>query len=242
MRTAARRALVLGVALVLTGCGGSAASPASAAGTGAPPGISASPSTALPGASPRPAWLVDLSNPALDPGVPYYFELPVPVTFSVPAGWGYVGSSQNASVIANAQQTAVFSWLVADNLYRDPCHWQKGVFDPPLGPSVDDLVKALEKLPDFQVTGPASVTLGGLAAQRLALVQTIRSPDCDGSQMKVWSWEPSGNGHDLYGGPITVWVLSVGATRLVMFSWTSSGLDAAATSDVMAIAESIRFK
>jgi hypothetical protein len=242
MGTVRRGVLVLGLAAILAGCGSGATSPASAAATGAPSAVSPGPPSASPELTPRPAWLVDASNPTLVPGLPYYFEMPVRVTFSVPAGWGYVGTSQDASVIANAPQTAVLSWLETDNLYRDPCRWQTGVLNPPVGPSVDDLVRALANLPGFRVTGPAAVTIGGLPAQRLVLVQEIRSSDCDGGQMKTWSWEPTGRGHDLYGGPISVSVLSVDGTRLVMLSWTSSDRDGVAIADVASIVQSIRFR
>lgn len=247
MQTMARRALILGVAAVLAGCGGTAASQTGPAPTDAPSAAPAVLPSVSPGSTQLASEVANASSPALEPGplepgVPYSFDLPVPVTFSVPAGWTYVGSSQDASFIANTGQTAIFSWLVADNLYRDPCHWGKGVLDPPVGPSVDDLVGALEKMPGFRSTGPTSETIGGVPAQRLAVTQTIRSADCDGGQMKVWSWEPSGISHDLYGGPITIHVLSVGGRRLVVFDWTSTASDAAATSAIAAIERSVEFR
>jgi hypothetical protein len=173
--------------------------------------------------------------------VAYSVDQPVRVTFSVPASWSSAGTGPNASFIANAQQTAVFAWVVADNLYRDPCHWRNGLLDPPLGPGVGELVGALQKLPGFQIAAPTSATIGGFPAQSLVLVQEVASSTCDGGQLKVWSWEPTGREIDLYGGTIVIRVLSVGGTRLVVFSWTSSA-DAAATSDVEAIEQSIRFR
>jgi hypothetical protein len=245
MRILARHALVVSVAVILAGCAGTdTTSPGSAARTSAtsaapasPSAAPASPSAAPQEPSPRPA----LGPGPLDPGIAYYVDQPVRVTFSVPAGWSSAGTSPNASFIANAQQTAVFAWVVSDNLYRDPCHWQKGLLDPPLGPSTDDLVSALEKLPGFRVAAPTSVTIGGLTADSLGLVQTVRGSTCDGGQLKVWSWEPTGREFDLYGGTIVMRVLGVGGTRLVVFSWTS-GVDAAAISDVEAIERSLQFR
>jgi hypothetical protein len=236
MRTKTRAALVFGVAIVLAGCGANTPSPASAMASRATSAVPASPAPPSPAASARPA-----SPGALEPDVPYYFDEPLHVTFSVPAGWTYQGTSPNAAFIANARQTAVVAWLVADNLYRDPCHWQTGVLDPPVGPGVDDLVAALRKLPGFKVTGPTSAMIGALPAQSLDLAQTVRGSGCDGSQIKVWSWEPTGNEFDLYGGTITARVLEVGGTRLVVFTWTSP-LDPNAASDVAAITGSVRFR
>ena len=97
---------------------------------------------APPEASPRPAWITDQWNSDLDPGVPYYFDLPARVTFKVPAGWSYLYSREYGSVIANDMETAAIGWFVADNLYRDPCH-----FRPRASPSSS-------RLTNLRATGP----------------------------------------------------------------------------------------
>jgi hypothetical protein len=206
-------------------------------GTGVPSAVPASPPMASPEASPRPA-----SGGALDPSVPYSFDLPVRFTFQVPVGWTYGYTGPNGSTIVNDRQTAFLGWFVTDNLYRDPCHWQKGVLEPPVGPSVNDLVGALDKLPGFVITGPTPTSIGGLPAQRLALVPTVRDSDCDGGQIKVWSWTPTGLEAPLSGGTTTVSVVNVGGTRLIVTSWTSLSDLAATTSDVAAIVRSIQFR
>jgi hypothetical protein len=207
------------------------------AGTGVPSAVPASPPMASPEASPRPA-----SAGALDPSVPYSFDLPVPFTFRVPAGWAYGYTGPNGSTIGNDRQTAFLGWFVTDNLYRDPCHWQKGLLEPPLGPGVNDLVGALGKLPGFVITGPTPTSIGGLPAQSLTVVPQVRDTACDGGQIKVWSWTPTGGEAPLSGGTTTVGVVNVGGTRLIVTSWTSLSDLAATTSDVAAIVRSIQFR
>jgi len=80
--------------------------------------VGASPETS-PRLAPADAW------PPLEPGVPYYVEAPVRVTFSVPAGWTYSYTNTPGSVVINEQQTAAVGWYVTSNLFADPCHWQE---------------------------------------------------------------------------------------------------------------------
>jgi hypothetical protein len=193
---------------------------------------------ASPGPSPRlapaDAW------PPLEPGVPYYFDKPVRVTFSVPSGWTYSFTNPPGSVVINEQRTAAVGWFVTSNLHADPCHWQDGTLDPPVGPSVSDLVRALKRLPGFAVTGPTPAMVGGLQAQSLTLVQTVSAADCDESQVKVWSETPTG-GQDTYGGTSTVRVLDVGGTRLMVI--TTPLPDSADTAaDIEAILGSMQFQ
>jgi hypothetical protein len=193
-------------------------------------------------ASPRPAWATDTWNARLEPGVPYYFDLPARVIFRVPAGWNYLYSRDYGSVIANDLETAAVGWFPADNLFRDPCHWQAGTVDPPVGPTVDDMVSALEKMPGFVVVGPTRDVIGGLPAQSLALVLTVDESACDGSQVKVFSSTPTGGKFDPKPGTTTVRLLDVGGTRLAVTSWTPLLDPAGATSDIDAIVRSMLFQ
>ena len=129
---------------------------------------------------------------------------------------------------------------MTSNLYRDPCHWEQGLLDPPVGPGVEDLVAALGKLPGFVVAGPTSETIGGLPASSLALVLSGDEASCDGSQVKVFGEEPAG-GSGLEDGLTTVRVVDVGGTRLMVMSWTRLLAEADAAADVESIVRSTRF-
>jgi hypothetical protein len=73
-------------------------------------------------------------------------------------------------------------------------------------------------------------------------VPKARDSACDGGQIKVWSWTPTGGEAPLYGGTTTVDVVDVGGTRLIVTSWTSLSDLATTTSDVAAIVRSIQFR
>lgn len=194
--------------------------------TTAPSGVVSGPTsspTASQAPSPRPAT----AGP-LEPGVAYSVSQPAQITFSVPKGWGLVNVSPNESVLANTNLTAAVGFFVTNDLFRDPCHWQQGTLEPPLGPTAADLVTALAKLPDFAVTGPTATVIGGQAAQTLRMVQTVPGSSCDGAQLKVWDWTPTGREQDLYGGVSDVSVLMANGTRLVVMAWALSQADPSA--------------
>jgi hypothetical protein len=200
-----------------------------------------------PAASPRPAWLTGgPTYPALEPGQPYSFDVPVPVTFSVPAGWdfwlhGYSDPMTHAGLasgIVNERYTASVVFVVVSNIYQDPCHSQKGLLDPPLGPTVDDLVTALAHLPGFVIAGPIDDTVGGLPAKTLAHTPTSPEGTCDGANDPMLPTPPGGH---YAGGSMITRVLSVHGTRLMVLSWTPLPDPADAAADVATILKTVRF-
>lgn len=199
-----------------------------------------SPTTSLPpdsGLSPAPAWI---GTDALRPDVTYYFQLPVRVSFRAPTGWMYVDTSKEQSVIANVTLTASVNWTRVSNVYADPCHWLSSALDPPVGPTVDDLVAALERLRNVQVSAPAQTTIGGLPATTLTLVPTVSAASCDQGQILYWSLA-RGNEFDLTGS-VTAAIVEVHGVRLVVLTWTSSpSPDARTTADLASILDSIAF-
>jgi hypothetical protein len=205
--------------------------------TPAPSGVVSGP-TSSPTASQAPSPRQAIAGP-LEPGVAYSVSEPAPVTFSVPKGWSLVNVSPTESVLANTRLTAAVAFFVTNDLFRDPCHWQQGTLEPPLGPTAADLVTALAKLPDFAVTGPTATVIGGQAAQTLRMVQTVPGSSCDGAQLKVWSWTPTGREQDLYGVAADVSVLETNGTRLVVMAWGLSQADPSASAELGSIVASI---
>jgi hypothetical protein len=192
-------------------------------------------------------------------GARYAIDQPVSVSFTVPAGWVYGGPDAHIIMLSNTELTAWIlwsAWPATDNMYRDPCHWQQGELDPPLGPSVDDLAGALAELPGFVTAGPTQTTLGGLPAKEVSLAPTTIT-GCDQDQMKLATSMPTTPGgvpptdptvrafqlsHTYLGlgGSSTITIVEVSGSREVMVSWTSMA-DRAATDDVLAIEGSVRF-
>ena len=74
--------------------------------------------------------------------------------------------------------TYAFFWWNVDNLYVDPCDAAAGRRDPPIGPSVDDLVTALSTQPEFEATAPVDVTVGSFSGKRIELTALDSGADC----------------------------------------------------------------
>lgn len=122
-------------------------------------------------------------------------------------------------------------WLVR-NAYRDPCASETTAFDPPIGPSVDDLVDALAAR-EGGIAGPVEpVTVAGYEGKRVTIQvpEDVSVSSCDGRQYRSWV-EPDG-GHRFHQGPGQVDELLVigdptGRERLVidLFSFPATPPD-----------------
>jgi len=110
-------------------------------------------------------------------GVPF----PIPATMTVPSGWaGWVGGEYAAFIetpeVLDIGGAAVHLTL-GQTFYADPCHGTS-LLDPQPGPSVDDLVTALTKLPGFTASTPTPVTIDGYAGKQLTLSAPVSFADC----------------------------------------------------------------
>ena len=78
------------------------------------------------------------------------------MTATVPEGWQGI----RGETFANLFQTnddfpaGSISLSLPDNFYVDPCDTSAGLWDPPLGPTVDDFVTALANVPGYTTTEP----------------------------------------------------------------------------------------
>lgn len=94
---------------------------------------------------------------------------------TVPAGWNGVPSwAILAPVGSEAPAGLGMAFLRAEGLFGDPCHWDldgSGVFSQPgdivVGPTVDDLVTALQANRAYTSSTPTPVTIGGYAGRKL---------------------------------------------------------------------------
>jgi hypothetical protein len=168
------------------------------------------------------------------------------VTFTAPDNW--VGDDYGSFVYADNQGGApgvVFDGIT--NIYADACQWV--LLDPPVGPTVDDLVAAWANLPDFAATAAVDVTVDGYAGKQFEFsVPDYNAADCKrkagiGRVYAIWdftgmnkedapgyfAWSP--NLH------LQIWVLDVDGTRLVIGATTlphTSPQDRAALDEVLA--------
>jgi hypothetical protein len=151
----------------------------------------------------------------LDPGIyslPYF---PLGITFEVPAGWHSCSDSLLEQSVCYTPTDFVFdtrvSFLIVENVVADPCSPGQEPLEPPVGPSVDDLVAAISSLEGFEASAPVALTLGGYHGKRFTLTTPI-DPGCD---LKTWATKDRTNG--VSPGEVNLLqVLDVAGTRLVI--------------------------
>ncbi|MEO8246468.1 MAG: hypothetical protein ABI622_05030 [Chloroflexota bacterium] len=108
----------------------------------------------------------------LTPGT-YSTAIPIPLTFDVPAGLRACRSAPEPAVCGIS--IAELSFTTITNLVVDPCARPATLRDPPIGPSVDDLVIALHGLPGFDVHSVRDVIVDGHAGVELEITAPARS-------------------------------------------------------------------
>lgn len=151
----------------------------------------------------------------LDPGIYSLPSFPLGITFEVPAGWhscsdDLVEQSVCRRPTDSALDTRV-SFLIVKNVVADPCSPGEEPLDPPVGPSVDDLVAAISSLDGFAASPPVDLTIDGYHGKRFTLT-TPRDPGCD---LKTWATADRTNA--IHPGEANVLaILDVNGTRLVI--------------------------
>ena len=130
----------------------------------------------------------------LDAGTYSLPDFPLGITFTVPMGWHSCSDSLVEQSVCYtptdfAPDTRV-SFLIVENVVADPCSPGEEPIDPPVGPSVDDLVAAISSLNGFEATAPVNVTLDGYPGKRF----TLTAPQDPGCDLKTWATEDRTNG------------------------------------------------
>ena len=180
-------------------------------------------SSPFPSPAPSPTPSPTRSPPRLpdtaDPLEPGRYQLasgfPVGVSFDVPAGT--VPCSHGPLEQALCGQ-AELSFLFVENVVADPC--SETLLDPPVGPTVDDLVEAVSNLKGFTATAPVDVTVGGHPARQFEVVAPS-NPSCD---LKTWATRDRVNGVGADESNL-LWIVDVDGAR-VLIAGASSPRDA----------------
>ena len=116
-------------------------------------------------------------------------EFPVGITFEIPAfeppaEWFSCSSSpveQAVCYVSNAEEDiplAAVTFQIVDNVRTPPCNDQETaeLLDPPVGPSVDDLVTAISNLEGYEAGFHEAVTVSGFRGMEF----TLWAPDSEG--------------------------------------------------------------
>jgi hypothetical protein len=109
-------------------------------------------------------------------------------------------------------------WLV-DEVFLDPCHWNRGFFDPPVGPTVDDLAAALTEQLGNGASRPEPIEVAGHTGKQMSLQvpRSINLDECWNTEYHLWTARPRGGRYVQGPGQIEkLWILNVDGTRLVI--------------------------
>jgi hypothetical protein len=220
--SASKRTLIIASFMVIvSGCSGSSASSSAA--------------TAAASLEPSPSATSQSVTDKLNGGSylfgPFGDKASVTLVATGPDGWvGYPDWAMDGPepVRADAPKGIGISFLTADGVYTDPCHWDwndtghPDVADVKVGPSVDELVAALRANTYYTSTVAKPVTIDGYSGQELELHMPGGSYDrCDKDDPN----DPGGHVFPFSGGPglytqgpanrWQLYILDVNGTRLI---------------------------
>lgn len=171
------------------------------------------------------------SGGELDPGQ-YTVEVPdsnVTGTVTIGAGW----QSGGWYLMNPPDFTKSISFWTVGNVPTDACDSRGTLPEPPIGPTVDDLVAALDDQANTNMSAPVDVVVGGYAGKRV----TLLAPDDNncGTPVTTWIAADGAQTRELseYNLPDTVWILDVEGQRVVIVTTTTDDTGEADVTDVM---------
>lgn len=161
-------------------------------------------------------------------GDPY----PATISFDVPDGWLACNPSDFERGVCESFEPGAIgvAFLVVENVVADPC--SDVALEPPVGPSVDDLVEAISNLDGFEASTVTEVTVGGYPAKRF----TVTSPQVSGCELRTWMTPERTNGVGLNETNLIV-VVDIDGERVMIASAYNAVL--AAEAQLQAVEELI---
>ena len=163
--------------------------------------------------------------------------LPVGLTVALPAGGNWWTDTDWVVIGPNGNQSPggmAIRFYTVGNVYKNPISTADGFLTPSLGPTVDDLVRAILTHPGWAVTGPTPVSVDGYAGQQVRL--TLPSDNA-----RAYYLFTNGRGGDVFGfAPAQVFdisIVNVAGQRVVIEAYHYPGTsqaDLAAQQHVLA--------
>ncbi len=161
----------------------------------------------------------------------------IPVTFTAPQSWAGVDGWSAYSGLGDDGALVLFDSV--SNIYTDGCQWK--LLDPPVGPTVDDLVAAWADVTELAPTAAVDVTVDGHAAKQIEFTVPDYTPsECKQQQFGVYMVDgahPPGQWAFFPDQHFQMSVLDVDGTRLLIAAITypsTSPQDRAALEEVVA--------
>ena len=105
--------------------------------------------------------------------------------------------------------------MTVDNVFIDPCDPTRGLLDPPVGPTVDDLATALGSVTGLEASAPTDITVAGSPGKRVDLTVTETVDPCPDGEKSLLRGTVDAPGPGL-GDDYRLWIVDVDGHRLVM--------------------------
>ena len=169
----------------------------------------------------------------------------VDFTIAFPEGWtaqyGHIYHGGTAEEVA-------LEAAVVDEVFTDAC--RGGGALEPVGPRVQDLVKALRTQPGPEASKPVHTTLGGYPATRVDLrvpegldLESCRLADDGALALQIWYSEPVDNFFVLFPHAVaSVYVLDVDGRRQVFVAQNRAPDSPRTSADLQSVLDSIRIQ
>ncbi len=148
---------------------------------------------------------------------------PFRITFDVPGGWRSCPGGPDEIgacffLAVDRERPMGIAFLTVENVVADPCDRSMPQLDPPVGPSVDDLVTALSNLEGFTATEAVDVTVDGFRGRQLELAAPSDASDCpDDGDDGFGTWTTPSRTNGVAAGEVNIMrVLDVDGVRLVV--------------------------
>ena len=197
-------------------------------------GLGGPPDDRTPSPSVTPIALADAPDTGLVAGR-YLIDDPFPVriTFDVPEGWTKCAYSPLEQGVCGPELQG-FTVQITENVVADPCDPSRAPLDPPVGPSVDDLVEAISGLPGFEATNAVEVLVDGFRGKEIEV--TAPASTCG---LGTWSTADRTNGVD--NGEVNLLrILDVDGVRVMLAAAHLPGLSAEHVAELRRVMDSVR--
>lgn len=167
----------------------------------------------------------------------------IEVTVEVPAGWT---SSANWVVIGprgnDEPDGMAIRFYKIPNLAANPLSHAEGNLDPPVGPTVDDLVQAIVTHPGWTASESTDITIDGRAGQLVSITIPLDAElpaddtfylSTDPTEGGIWGWAP-GQTFDWY-------IVDVDGQRLIIDAFHYPDTSEEDLAAQRAVVESVQF-
>jgi hypothetical protein len=165
------------------------------------------------------------------------------VTAAVPNGWSAIDSWGVRGPLGHeAPDGSGIRFYTVGNLFNNPSSYADGLQDPPVGPTVDDLIEAIVEQAEWTSSTPSDTTIGGYPAKhaRITIPDGAEFDSRDGGAFYLFQDEGSGQiwGFEV-GQMFDVYVVDVDGERLVLDAFHYPGTAETDLTALQAVVESI---